>query len=352
MPSAHQTDDREPPAFTPEPGTLLVEDDALQYGFVQLPRQILLARNLTRDAKLLYAVLLHHAWQKERCFPGYGVLCHELQASENSVRKFMRELEAVGLLAQKRRGLGLTNVYRLLRLRTSKIEVLEPQKAQVLEPTKTEVHQVEAGEIETDHHQTSAVPMASTASQVDDDLLTLLTTRGVGKTQARRLVVAHGSLVREKIAEFDWRLKHQPRSVGKNAAGFLVASLQQPEEYPTPDEYRQAQTRSETRRRQDDEQARAAHERLMEEAQAHADDPMKRAEGMVTALEQARLTFRRQQPKSDEQLRRDVADMAERYRQEAQAFFAEHPDLLPLARQINPSEHTGRVASSTASPPL
>lgn len=148
--------------YAPEPGTLVMEDQSLRYGFVQLPKQVLWAKNLSRDAKILYAVLLGYAWQEGRCFPGYARLCLDLGASENMVRKYMRELEAVGLLRQKRRGQGLTNLYSLPDLRTSKIEVLEPhqprtalsevqeaQKTEVPEPTKTEV-KVDTVEKETD----------------------------------------------------------------------------------------------------------------------------------------------------------------------------------------------------------
>ena len=133
-------------AYQPEPGTLLLEDQTLRYGFIQLPKQVLYARNLSRDAKLLYAVLLGYAWQEGRCFPGYRRLCEDMGASENMVRKYMRELEAVDLLRQKRRGLGKTNIYTLRDLRTAKIEVQEPQewgdqsrtaKSEVLEPRKS-----------------------------------------------------------------------------------------------------------------------------------------------------------------------------------------------------------------------
>jgi len=152
--------------FQPEPDTLLIEDQSLRYGFIQLPRLVLYARNLSRDAKLLYAVLLGYAWQEGRCFPGYHRLCENMQASENAVRKYMRELESVNLLRQRRRGLGKTNIYTLLDLRTSKIEVQEPQilagesrtsefavqepaKSEALEPTKSEV-KLETVKLETE----------------------------------------------------------------------------------------------------------------------------------------------------------------------------------------------------------
>ena len=138
--------------FQPEPNTLILEDKSLKYGFVQLPKQLLYARNLSRDAKILYAILLGYAWQEDRCFPGYRRLCFDMQASENMVRKYMRELEAVGLLSQKRRGLGKTNIYTLHDLRTSKIEVQEPHgfgtsKTEVLEPQKTEVPEPSKSEV-------------------------------------------------------------------------------------------------------------------------------------------------------------------------------------------------------------
>lgn len=129
-------------SFMPEPGTLVLEDQSLVYGFIQLPKQILWAGNLSRDAKILYAVLLGYAWEQQQCFPGYARLCADLGASENMVRKYMRELEAVALLSQRRRGLGKTNIYLLHDLRTSKIEVQEPHKPRtsksaVPEPAKT-----------------------------------------------------------------------------------------------------------------------------------------------------------------------------------------------------------------------
>ncbi len=133
--------------YEPEPNTLVFEDKEYNYGFVILPKQVLFAQNLSAEAKLLYAHLLGYAYEKDHCFPGYGTLCADMGKSENTVRNFMRELEAVGLLEQKRRGLGRTNIYVLLSLskakliilehhdisRTANSEVQEPQKSQLLE---------------------------------------------------------------------------------------------------------------------------------------------------------------------------------------------------------------------------
>jgi len=115
----------------PEPGTLLIEDETLRAGFTQIPNRVLHAANLSRDAKLLYAFLLRYAWQQGRCFPGYAQLCADMGASPSIVRKYMRELETVGLLVQKRRGLGKTNLYTLCSLSTATLEPpLPPRRAE------------------------------------------------------------------------------------------------------------------------------------------------------------------------------------------------------------------------------
>jgi hypothetical protein len=121
-----------------EPNTLVIEDPTLYHGFVQLPKLVLYARNLSRDAKLLYAILLGYAWQEQRCFPGYQRLCNDMDASENMVRKCMRELGAAHLLSQQRRGQGRTNIYILHDLRTAKIAVQEHHKIVVVEPQESE----------------------------------------------------------------------------------------------------------------------------------------------------------------------------------------------------------------------
>jgi len=115
----------------PEPGTLLIEDETLRAGFTQIPNRVLHARNLSRDAKLLYGFLLSYAWQQGRCFPGCAQLCVAMGASPSIVRKYMRELETVGLLVQKRRGLGKTNLYTLCSLSTTTLEPpLPPRRAE------------------------------------------------------------------------------------------------------------------------------------------------------------------------------------------------------------------------------
>jgi hypothetical protein len=127
-PESYQTDDA-------DRNTLVFDEAILSLGFVQLPRLVLFAANLSAGAKVLYSFLLNYAWQKERCFPGYTRLAADLQSSENSTRKYMRELEAAGLITHKRRGLGLTNIY-TLHSRPAHIAVQEHHKAEVAERTR------------------------------------------------------------------------------------------------------------------------------------------------------------------------------------------------------------------------
>ena len=111
-----------PPDPTPPPGagaddhaggTLAVASAALRGGFVLLPRTLLHAPGLSRDAKLLYAVLLSYAWQQGSCFPGYERLQADLQCSVNSVTKWMQELQDARLVTRRRRGQGKTTLYTL-----------------------------------------------------------------------------------------------------------------------------------------------------------------------------------------------------------------------------------------------
>ncbi len=131
---------------------LSVEGPALQRGFVQLPKLVLYAQHLSRDAKLLYAVLLGYAWQEQRCFPGYQRLCADLDASENAVRTWMRELEDSHLISQRRRGQGRTNIYIFHDLRTAHLEVQDQHKMAVVEPQEFEDNE-EAVERETGEEQ-------------------------------------------------------------------------------------------------------------------------------------------------------------------------------------------------------
>ncbi len=147
----------------PEPGTLFIEDETLRAGFTQIPNRVLHARNLSRDAKLLYGFLLSYAWQQGRCFPGYAQLCAAMGASPSIVRKYLHELEAVGLLVQKRRGLGKTNLYTLCSLSTATLEPPVP-------PRRAETDDQERGSLVSDAQDCGSLVSDDPDAQLSDAL--------------------------------------------------------------------------------------------------------------------------------------------------------------------------------------
>jgi hypothetical protein len=67
-------------------------------------------------------------------------------------------------------------------------------------------------------------------------LIEALKARGVTARTAQELVEAHpAGRVRTKIEVFDWLLKNEDRRVGKNPAGYLVASIRS--DYQAPVDY-------------------------------------------------------------------------------------------------------------------
>jgi len=122
------------------PDTIVVEDEVLRAGFTQIPNVLLRREDISPGAKLAYMVLLSYAWQTDSCFPGHDRLAADLGVAKRSVVTYMQQLTNKGLIVVERRGLGQTNVYRLLRLsgsapdsRSEKSALLEVQKPSLLE---------------------------------------------------------------------------------------------------------------------------------------------------------------------------------------------------------------------------
>lgn len=94
-----------------EENTIIVRNGALARGFVQLPRYILMNKDLSTGAKLTFAGLLHFAWQDGSCFPGQARLAEAIGVTRQSVNGYLKELERGGIITVQRRGQGKTNVY-------------------------------------------------------------------------------------------------------------------------------------------------------------------------------------------------------------------------------------------------
>jgi len=97
----------------PEPNTIRVANEALRHGFTIIPNYVLRSPDLSRDAKLLYGILLSYAWQKGSCFPGYETLQKDMGCGSAQIARYIKELKDSGWLHVVRRGQGKTNIYTL-----------------------------------------------------------------------------------------------------------------------------------------------------------------------------------------------------------------------------------------------
>jgi hypothetical protein len=107
--------DAQPASFGPTAASTVL---APAPGFVCLPRAVLRAPGLSVLARLLYAVLRDYAREDGYCFPSVERLRADVAAGHNQLARALRELEAGGLVARRRRGFGRTTVYQLLPLPT------------------------------------------------------------------------------------------------------------------------------------------------------------------------------------------------------------------------------------------
>ena len=108
---SRDTDYHDPGVERPQQDTLRIENEALRRGFTLIPNYVLRARTISRDAKLLYGILLSYAWQKGNCWPGYDTLMEDLQCGRPQLAKYIKELKDTGLVHVQRRGQGLTSIY-------------------------------------------------------------------------------------------------------------------------------------------------------------------------------------------------------------------------------------------------
>ena len=86
-------------------------DIATQRGWTGVPNFILESKDLSPGAKLTYAMLLKYARELDECFPGQERLANDMGNGERSVRRWIQELEKVGLVTVKQRGQGRSNLY-------------------------------------------------------------------------------------------------------------------------------------------------------------------------------------------------------------------------------------------------
>lgn len=115
MPPMKQGSDRHISDIIKERQNIILKgaDAATAKGFTQVPNFLLKSKKLSSGDKMAFAMLLSYAWQNDFCFPGQIRLADDLGLDERSVRRHLKSLEAIGLLAIQRRGQGKTNIYEL-----------------------------------------------------------------------------------------------------------------------------------------------------------------------------------------------------------------------------------------------
>ena len=87
----------------------------------QVPNSLITYNQVSSKARLLWIELWKYCWGKDnnKAWPGMDTIAEEFGASENTVRKYIKELEDENLLKIERPGLGKTNRYYMLHPETN-----------------------------------------------------------------------------------------------------------------------------------------------------------------------------------------------------------------------------------------
>lgn len=128
-------------------------------GFIKLPKVVLFAKGLSRNAKALYALLLNYARENMECYPAQKTLAKELGVSVDTIRDDLAELKEFGLITVKQSGLNKPNVYQIVEL--EKVYKLFPDVANLPYP---ETGKLPVQEYEESHVQEAA----NTHDKVED----------------------------------------------------------------------------------------------------------------------------------------------------------------------------------------
>lgn len=80
-------------------------------GFSPLPHAVIRETRVSRDARLLYAVLQMYWWQGGECWASHATLAADMGCKERMLRYYLRELIAAGLITERLRGQGQAKAY-------------------------------------------------------------------------------------------------------------------------------------------------------------------------------------------------------------------------------------------------
>ena len=91
---------------------IILEKESIN-GFVQIPKSILYSPRISPDGKIAYSILKGFCYKKDSCFPGIEKVAFHMGIGKNRCRKAIDELDSLGFIKKERRGLGMTNLYRI-----------------------------------------------------------------------------------------------------------------------------------------------------------------------------------------------------------------------------------------------
>src|SRR3712207_2546568 len=80
-------------------------------GFTQVPKFLLRDSKVSANAKVVYSMLLSYAWNNSCVFPGQERMAEDIELSQPTIARAVKELEEQGWLEIQRRGQGKTNIY-------------------------------------------------------------------------------------------------------------------------------------------------------------------------------------------------------------------------------------------------
>jgi hypothetical protein len=272
-------------------------------------------------------LLLSYAWQRGSCFPGYARLQADLGCGINQVTRYLRELEGVGLVTRRRRGLGKTTLYTLYTLHDPPPPPKAAPALPTADPERPLIHQIgESGVTEAvkavspdrrhkqdseeqdpeEHHPTTTnagpapheapatlapitpPPQESTGAVDDDALLELLISRGVTRRIAQDLVRTHPrEAIEQQVA---WQAY---RPTAKSPAGALVQAIR--DAWPPPAAWLEAQEHTATVARQAEEEAQRQREDAARRREWEQKPPEERIAGRLQFWIQ-RQRIKRQEP--------------------------------------------------------
>ena len=77
----------------------------LKYRYGIVSRDIILAPDITLQSKALYSALSCYANKQRSCFPSISTLSNDLNVSERTIKRLIKELKTKNLIQRKGRNL-------------------------------------------------------------------------------------------------------------------------------------------------------------------------------------------------------------------------------------------------------